>query len=761
MNSNPQRREKNGLIDPKIALHDLEVLKLNPLCERLNVGRVQPVLVKNLAMMLVEVQNFMEINFGCHSPKPREFVKLPFSLFHDYNVHGSTELILREILACTEKNEWSSFDLTSSNVAKERRVAGLQLLRKLEMLMLQNGALKRPRVFFPSSIDSSDMQRFTEIVLLHGGSVAKSPESASHVLELDPEVELLPALVNDFIQPLDIRLDIGGTGTALVHWWYYPSCYDEIVSSLEVATREPPECNPAVPPVGVNPAVGVGVWRVNYRFIRDLEVFNEWGNEADYLVEDHVDVSMAVASPKKNLSSSAAPLVEDLSSGQAKKKSKKRKADAAAEAPAAPVDEDLAVQVPVISRGGVKPGDAFPVVGAVPGTTDKVFVDYAVAPIIPKSWGFSGAVDMAYHKGSVLIVHSVSDMGVEVVEMQQQLSTTSPNSAGREKVLDATAGPPAWYSSSVVGEPELRFLAVMFSPSPSVNLLSKYIRIREHLVVTYAASPAAYLTATEARHRLAADAAFVCRVHEFLDAERVINWAVLPENIPSPALCLPLVQKPTKLSSASSAYVSEPDAKKDNDMETIWNPAWDTLLLMQLQASCPLLESFADLDWVSIATAVSAQIDTSAAGGVSAAQCMARFAGMGQQQILSGGQGDRSMAHCPARIAALRSRLASGRLSALSAHIIENAGPSVSSLATRAVKSSLNSADAVCVTSHAAAVQGREELNYTLDFLSARIQAAAKVERALAAERSRIEVDRKDALILKARVAAFTEYRQS
>jgi len=65
---------------------------------------------------------------------------------------------------------------------------------------------------------------------------------------------------------------------ALVHWWYWPSSYDEWMLACDVAGEQ--ESHPPARPKG-------GAWVVGCKFIRDVENFNEWGLEADYAIVDY------------------------------------------------------------------------------------------------------------------------------------------------------------------------------------------------------------------------------------------------------------------------------------------------------------------------------------------------------------------------------------------------------------------------------------------------------------------------------------------
>ena len=56
---------------------------------------------------------------------------------------------------------------------------------------------------------------------------------------------------------------------ALVHWWYHPSSYDEWLPAEDVAGDTETEPPPSGPPGGQQV--------VGCKFVRDVEIFNEWG----------------------------------------------------------------------------------------------------------------------------------------------------------------------------------------------------------------------------------------------------------------------------------------------------------------------------------------------------------------------------------------------------------------------------------------------------------------------------------------------------
>jgi hypothetical protein len=66
----------------------------------------------------------------------------------------------------------------------------------------------------------------------------------------------------------------------LVHWWYLPDSYDSILGLDEVGDPDLLDASESRP---------IGPWKVNGRFITDLEVFHEWMNEKDYEVTDDIN----------------------------------------------------------------------------------------------------------------------------------------------------------------------------------------------------------------------------------------------------------------------------------------------------------------------------------------------------------------------------------------------------------------------------------------------------------------------------------------
>ena len=712
----PLRREKDGCVTLKTALHPMTLFKILPLCDRLNVGRTELLHAKDVALILREVQNFMDISFGLHSPTPRAFVKLPHSLFIDYSPEGSTELIVRTTLEFMLELGWKALDLTSGDFVTKRREEGLSLLIRLEAILKQKGHLKRPIFYFPSTLRQKDVLEFTQVVTALGGSVVNTAEQATHMIVDVPDIESILAITVDFVQPLDVRLAPQALGQAWVHWWYYPLCYDEWVSQLDVGTTEAHGEHPEHPPGGAS------LWKVNSRFLRDAMIFNEWGKESDYLIEEGDGENSKVSDKTQDKAVSDAPGTVPL-----KKKARKGKNKDKDTVVEGVVGDSVNLDAAVLfaPRGGIRPGDANPVVGALPGATDKAYSD-ARAPTDPFNRETQGNVQVAM----------VLPMSLGSEDEEVEILPVAPIAA-QPQVSDSLTyqalvprGAPSWYTPARVCGPELQFLSALLGLSPSAEQIVAYVRIREHMVATYSVSPMAYLSATDARRRVAADAAFAVKVHEFLDAHQVINWQVLPENIPQPRA--PCANTPSLISAVSTPETAA------------WDEAWDLALLTQLRS----YSAIGVKDWMAVAAAVSERVCRS----VTPTQCMTRFAQMDQAQLAAAEQsGARGLVYNPARAAALSSRLLSGRLAALAAQVSELGEGGLPKPAPTTESSSSLAPLQINVNGLS--------LSTMLTAVQARIDLIKEVEQGLTEERSRIEVDRRDALQVRSRVAAFSEYR--
>ena len=143
-------------------------------------------------------------------------------------------------------------------------------------------------MFFSDTVKDNDVEVLSGYVTSHGGTIAQRIEDASHVIVWDEEVDgsIPDEIIEEFIRPIDIRFNASNDRLALVHWWYHPDSYDEWIPAEDVDFNEVFETQ-SLTSSNENSNI-TRQWFVCCRFLRDLEVFNEWGNELDYEI-DYLD----------------------------------------------------------------------------------------------------------------------------------------------------------------------------------------------------------------------------------------------------------------------------------------------------------------------------------------------------------------------------------------------------------------------------------------------------------------------------------------
>ena len=168
----------------------------------------------------------------------------------------------------------------------------MDILRRMEKELVAAGYLRRPAIYFDDTVPKERLPKLQEIVEQYQGTVVTDPSKASHVVAHDPEIDAEDFMAGEekreaegedpekmYLRTVTVaNSDIADEQdkVAMVHWWYWPSSYDEWMPASDVSQTIEPEATrtPGMP------------WVVGYKFIRDVEKHNEWGNEADYAIPD-------------------------------------------------------------------------------------------------------------------------------------------------------------------------------------------------------------------------------------------------------------------------------------------------------------------------------------------------------------------------------------------------------------------------------------------------------------------------------------------
>lgn len=144
----------------------------------------------------------------------------------------------------------------------------VEMCLQIQRALYLSRALVQPAVYIRSDVDKILCTKLRDIVKRHQGNLVERPEEATHVVHRPPnyrdEEEAVRAV---------LRRERG----CLLHWWHAPDSYDLWLPDMELEEAEPQG-------EATTPAPEGQAWQVNALFVLDLEEFNEWMNEEDYLV---------------------------------------------------------------------------------------------------------------------------------------------------------------------------------------------------------------------------------------------------------------------------------------------------------------------------------------------------------------------------------------------------------------------------------------------------------------------------------------------
>lgn len=192
-----------------------------------------------------------------------------------------------------QSSPWRNFNFDNPKLYDDN----VALLKKIDADLINAGLLKRPRVYFDKLVSPEDAKTLGEIAEKFGATVTSDENEISagkvtHIIAHDPEEHDAPELIESetaeaekkFLRTLavfDIPVgegdDVETKRMALVHWWYFPSSYDEWMDASDVSGDLEKD------KIATGPG---GAAVVGCKFIRDVERFNEWGCESDYAVMD-------------------------------------------------------------------------------------------------------------------------------------------------------------------------------------------------------------------------------------------------------------------------------------------------------------------------------------------------------------------------------------------------------------------------------------------------------------------------------------------
>ncbi|KAK6324170.1 hypothetical protein J4Q44_G00065090 [Coregonus suidteri] len=456
-----------------------------------------------LASLTLQLLQFQEEVLGRSADEPT-LTKLPSQCFLDLLPGGGLCHILGSAYKFKMDQGWRRFDLQNSS----RTDHNLEMFTTLEKNLVQNSCLSRPVVYVDQEVDQNLNSRLADIITKHQGSLTEDRTQASHHIYPRPAV----TDHDEWVRPIMRK-----NKHVLVHWGRHPDSYDSWLSSSDVEgeVEEPPHTHRP--------------WRVHAGWVLDTEVYNEWMNEEDYLVNDRnvplilrrrvhlTDQQDLKFTPvKKRIRSPSPPSSDGRKKGGKKSGGSKRRGPKEEEEV---VEEDLTkdmedpTPVPnmeeIVLPKNVNPkkdSENTPVKGGVMTDLDEIEDD----SLLP-----GGREDDEEGREGLRL----SDGEDNITEQTHHIIVPSYT---------------AWFNYNCVHQIEKRALPEYFNGKNKSKSPEIYLAYRNFMIDSYRLNPQEYLSSTSCRRNLTGDVCAVMRVHALLEQWGLVNYQVDAEIRPLP-----------------------------------------------------------------------------------------------------------------------------------------------------------------------------------------------------------------------------------
>lgn len=573
------QRSKTG--EPQRSAYEDPLFQqsLAPLCKELNKhnsSSEKPVSEMSLALTVFELELHMEKMFGRNSPKPRTMTKLPAHLFRNFDINGPLHKILSIIYSDAKAKTVECEEYFST----QPPAILSELLVRLESALVQDGWLKWPKIFL-KNVPVRLINSMSEIVSRHRGQMVTTEDEATHVVDWIEEIDGLgEEVTEDFVRVLDLGHDTDGEERARVHWWYYPDSYDQWIPGTEVDTTEPSDLSTLY--------MDRKKWSVCCKFVLDCETFNEWGNPLDYEKEGEDEGPLEPTTP----------LQPSTSSRKAKGKRKHL----------GPSSHKAAKDTPILQAMSV---------------ADKVLPNALPASVTGQP---VSVMEISAAQGSGISYKLSGDVKEEGFTVG-------------EKRKDRESNQPEWFQADSISDFERRYLWMVLPVPGAVDEGSKeskenqsistscvftendYIKLRQDIIKMYNQNTSQYMSATECRRNFPGDTTRILRLHEFLDAFRLINHSCPQRSTArSEETTFGGVTTFSGLSALAMSGSEAPVEKRPKSEQSPWSQEMDRKLLDRVKECKD--------DWSAIAAGVGM--------GFTPQQCLLRFVEMRLQGGVEG-----------------------------------------------------------------------------------------------------------------------------
>ncbi|XP_050405747.1 SWI/SNF complex subunit SMARCC2 [Patella vulgata] len=479
---------------------------------------------KGLASLTVQLLQFQEETFGKQNANP-PLTKLPMKCFMDFKPNGGLCNIFLAVFKFKSDQGWRRFDLQSPS----RMDRNVEMFMNIEKALIHNKCLTLPAIHIRSDVDRILVPKLKDIIKRHQGTLADSADNATHIVYTLPS-QSPPD--EDFFRPI-LKRD----KYTMVHWWYTPDSYDMWVSD---------------PPIDYDPETPSshqGPWEVTARWLLDLEEFNEWMNEEDYLAEDEFNGEVPGKSKDKVKKSNRLKLTVDDLNSDSERRDKKDKKSKRKRSPS-PVPEKKKRKSARTPGGASSTKKRSMREEEEEEDLTKDMDEPSPEPniqeihIAKQVTGSRSQKDSELQpiKGATLmdLDEDTSDKGDE----KGEATPMSDDGSKKEKeeqddnVTEQThhiiiPSYSAWFDYNSIHAIEKRALPEFFNGKNKSKSPEIFLAYRNFMIDTYRLNPTEYLTSTACRRNLAGDVCAIMRVHALLEQWGLINYQVDADSRPT------------------------------------------------------------------------------------------------------------------------------------------------------------------------------------------------------------------------------------
>lgn len=486
-------RPRCGLPDATIAPLAQRVSRFSAISKALSLTGVdkQQCTTENLSALVLNLRAFLDKNFGRNAP-PDTRTKLtifPASIFTDLSEFGPLAALLQVCFRYAQEHGLLPLDFDD----EERKDDFVQLILNAEKVLKKDHYFRVIKVFISPLLDQEEAKELRDIVQRHGAAIVSNSYVATHLVYPDPDNTREHHTDGQVLVRVLERAKFDEETYCYLHWFHHPDSYNDWVPDSEVLGHV------YVP----RQRKKREQWHVQARWVRDLDVYNEWMNELDYEMPanfaDLVGRSPRPASLDANGKQPSA-LVRIRLRMPKKEEAVRR---------ASQFEPSKRVGLPSISSGFAEKmnGD---IQSSSENQTMMDIGDLSAVKVVN-----GGLADDLMHQPDT------SNGSSDEQDSDGRAEQTTKIPVGNGVFIPFFS---KWFSMQSVHEIERKALPEFFEGRYASKNEGTYREIRNFIVQTWRESHKEYLSGTAARRHLAGDACCILRVHSFLEHWGFINY---------------------------------------------------------------------------------------------------------------------------------------------------------------------------------------------------------------------------------------------